>query len=131
VNALTYFFAIFFYYFEEWKDQQNINFAKLEEEFRAVKQQNEEFNRNLEFLYQQESEQVIIYALYCKLLELQCIPLCLEHDGFLVLSNNQQSLKECRNYVLQISKLLVGVEIDLESKDKTFDLKETIDESLL
>jgi hypothetical protein len=67
-------------------------------------------------------EQVIVMSLYVKLLELGSIPLCLEHDGIVILTNSPDTLKQCRNHVLHISKDLVGVEIDLESKDKTIEM---------
>lgn len=69
-------------------------------------------------------EQILIFSLFKILLEKQCIPLCLEHDGLLVLTNNEKSLEECRRYVLQKSKELVGVEIDMESQDQLFDMKD-------
>jgi hypothetical protein len=68
------------------------------------------------------AEQVIIVSLCKKLLERGCIPMCLEHDGLLVLTNDHDALRACREDVMQISKRLLGVEIDLESKDHIYDL---------
>ena len=67
-------------------------------------------------------EQVVVISLYVKWLELGSIPLCLEHDGFLLLTNSLNALQECRRTILDISKQLIGVEVDLESKDPYLDL---------
>jgi hypothetical protein len=67
------------------------------------------------------AEQVIILSLYQRLLKVGCIPLCLEHDGIFVLSNGVESFKKCREYANEVSRKLIGAEIDLESKDFDYD----------
>jgi hypothetical protein len=70
-------------------------------------------------------EQVIIVNLIQEVLRRGSIPVSLEHDGLLILTNNPETLEQCRQKVLPVSKALIGVAIDLESKDKEYRLGES------